>query len=211
MMSAKPGHLSREINLLFEQGEWVPARALLEKELHKPGNENDHWLLTRIGTTFYEERDYQTALKYAQKAYERSPSCPLVLWDYAGTLDALGDSREAFRIYWTLLDKEPAGVSAHDCGKGEGRRWTVGLLTDCIYRAALCLKHLGMKDEAIQLFREYLRVQGPKSESIYTREDADAQLEELGGDQEEALLKTLESESEKIGGVAYRALLMPAG
>ena len=40
------------------------------------------------------ESDYQEALRWVEKAREIAPDCPLVLWDYAGTLDMLGRERE---------------------------------------------------------------------------------------------------------------------
>ena len=48
-----------------------------------------HWLLTRLSSEYYEKRQYALALKYAEKAFTEVPSCPLVLWDYAGALQML--------------------------------------------------------------------------------------------------------------------------
>ena len=56
---------------------------------------NDHWLLTRLGLTYYEERRYKQALKYELRALAEAPNCPLALWDYAGSLEMLGRTEAA--------------------------------------------------------------------------------------------------------------------
>ena len=48
-----------------------------------------HWLLTRLSSVYDEQRRYALALQYAEKAFVEAPSCPLVLWDYAGALQVL--------------------------------------------------------------------------------------------------------------------------
>ena len=58
-----------------------------------------HWVLTRISSEYYEQGKYALALKYAEKAFAEVPSCPLVLWDLAGALQALGRHNEALDLY----------------------------------------------------------------------------------------------------------------
>ena len=57
-----------------------------------------HWLLTRLSSEYYEQRKYALALKYAEKAFAEVPSCPLVMWDYAGALQMLGRHNEALDL-----------------------------------------------------------------------------------------------------------------
>ena len=58
---------------------------------------NHHWLLTRLSSVLYERRRYASALKYAEKAFAEAPTCPLVLWDYAGALQVLGRPASVLR------------------------------------------------------------------------------------------------------------------
>jgi len=60
-------------------------------------------LLTRLGLTFYEERRYAQALKYSLRALEEVPNCPLALWDYAGSLEMLDQTKAALKVYLYLI------------------------------------------------------------------------------------------------------------
>jgi hypothetical protein len=50
----------RELVRLFSRNDWGSARQLLRRELKD--SPNSHWLVTRIGTTYYEEKRYKLAL-----------------------------------------------------------------------------------------------------------------------------------------------------
>jgi hypothetical protein len=43
-------------------------------------------------------------------------------------------------------------LAADECGEGEV--WAIALFADCLYRAALCLKHLGRKALALKTFKD---------------------------------------------------------
>jgi len=64
-----------------------------------------HWLLTRLSSVYYEQRRYVLALKYAEKAFAEAPSCPLVLWDYAGVLQMLGRHDESLDLYARIVTR----------------------------------------------------------------------------------------------------------
>src|SRR5260370_41183777 len=98
MTSAQAGE---RIEHLIAHDKWKGARALIRKELHK--KPDDHWLLARLALTYYEERDYSSALRYAQKAHERVPDCPLALWELAGAQDMLGKTSDAIATYTQLV------------------------------------------------------------------------------------------------------------
>ncbi len=164
----KASSLSEKINALFEKEEWARARGLIERALAKAPD--DHWLLTRLGTTYYEERDYVRALELAQKAHALDPDCPLVLWDLAGALDAVGRPREAAKTYRRLIQKGIRGV-AHG-HHGEGAAWAVSLLLDSIYRLGLCYEALGADEEALEYLQHYLRLRRLWPDSLYTPQDA---------------------------------------
>ena len=78
---------SQQINDLFAREDWRTARALIETEMAKRGDEPGHWLLTRLATTFYEEREYKKALPLLEKARQlgsRLPPRSLGLCRHAG-------------------------------------------------------------------------------------------------------------------------------
>jgi tetratricopeptide (TPR) repeat protein len=80
--------MSKAIEAAIRSERWKKARQLIRAELNeKP---NSHWLLTRLGLTYYEERAYRASLWYSQKALRLAPECLLALWDYAGSLQMLG-------------------------------------------------------------------------------------------------------------------------
>jgi tetratricopeptide (TPR) repeat protein len=162
-------NLSDKINHLFDEDRYEEARTLLEKELAKSGNESDHWLLTRLSTTYYEQRKYKQALQLVEKAHQQAPHCPLVLWDYAGTLDALGHSQQAIEVYMSLIERGAEKVGRDECG--EGLEWAIVLLTDCYYRISLCLQDLNRSKEAWQFFVMYAKLRFAGAESIYADEE----------------------------------------
>jgi len=143
--------IGTQIDGLIANEQWVKARALIEKELkHEP---DSHWLLTQLGETYYEQRQYQKALGLLLKSLEIVADCPLTLWHLAGTLDALGYHTGALRIFTWLLEckKTPS-----DDPCWESTAWTDALKTDCVYGIGICLQHLARKDKAEACFRRYV-------------------------------------------------------
>ena len=134
----------------------------------EPGH---HWLLTRLSSVYYEQGRYTLALKYAEKAFAEVPSCPLVLWDYAGALQMLGRHNEALDLYARIVTRGVNSVANGECG--EGRAWARGLLSDSHYRASLSLKAIGNERASLSAFEQCLDLRGPGCRSIY-------RLNELG-------------------------------
>jgi tetratricopeptide (TPR) repeat protein len=130
-----------------------------------------HWLLTRLSSVYYEQGRYALALKYAEKAFAEVPSCPLVLWDYAGALQMLGRHNEALDLYARIVTRGVNNVANGECG--EGRAWARGLVSDSHYRASLSLKAIGNERASLSAFEQCLDLRGPGCRSIY-------QLNELG-------------------------------
>jgi len=97
-MKERPG---ARIEKAIEAQDWPKARKLIQRELLQ--NRNDHWLLTRLSLTYYEEHQYHAALWLALKALRLAPYCPLVNWDRAGSLEMLGREDEALKLYRRLL------------------------------------------------------------------------------------------------------------
>jgi tetratricopeptide (TPR) repeat protein len=167
---------TKTLNRLFGQEQWAEARVVIEKELAR--DPDSHWLRARLSTTYYEERNYHRALEEIERAYRRAPDCPLVLWDYAGTLDAVGRTAEAIEIYGRLLGKGVEAVAYEECG--EGVPWAIALLTDCCYRLGVCHEHLGNAAAAAKHFMAYLILRtSTNADSIYTLEEALTRLGRL--------------------------------
>ena len=175
------------VETLIEQEKWADARQAIQEELKDdPAN---HWLLTRLSTTWYEQGDYQEALQWVEKARELAPDCPLVLWDFAGTLDMLGREREAIAVYRSLLERGAEVLAEDECG--EGIEWATGLLTDCVYRAGRCNEELGNRVKAATLYRNYRDLVDMGSRSIYPREEAVARLRKLTRQRKNQIEQTL--------------------
>jgi tetratricopeptide (TPR) repeat protein len=124
-----------------------------------------HWLLTRLSSVHYEQRRYALALKYAEKAFAEAPSCPLVLWDYAGALQMRGRHDEALDLYARIVTRGVKRIASGECG--EGKAWARGLVSDSHYRASLSLKAIGNEEASLSAFALCLDLRGPGCRSIY--------------------------------------------
>jgi len=155
--------MSKAIEKAIEKNDWPRARALLRRALKR--DPDSHWLITRLGLTYYEQRQYKRALHYSEKALALSPRCPLVLWDYAGCLDMLGRPKEAISIYRRLIRRGVDRIAHGDCG--EGIAWARGLVADCHYRMAHCYRDLGNTRQAVVSHRRHLALRGPGCRSSY--------------------------------------------
>ena len=161
--------MKSEIESLLAAEDWQGARAAILDELQ--GDPENHWLLTRLGATYYEEKDYATALVFTDKALLLAPKCPLVRWDYACCMDMLGYDDPAFREFASIALQDENELAYGDCG--EGSRWAKSLQADCYYRMAYLsrcrvTKHLCAK------WHQYLRTRG--AESIYSDEEVEQLL-----------------------------------
>lgn len=172
----KNHEVDKKIEAALAREDWEGARILIARELEK--DPLNHWLLARLSTTYYEQRQYAKATQLIQEAHQLCPTCPLVLWDYAGTLDALGKSKEALKIYGQLIRQGPRSLGeANPCG--EGLEWALSLAIDCIFRAAVCWEHLGKKATALQWFHAFLNLRAEWGEGIHGPEEALKRIEKL--------------------------------
>src|SRR5512146_1689372 len=96
---------------------WEKARSLIRSRLKR--FPDDHWLITRLGLTYYEQKQYKRALRYSEKALSLAPHCPLVLWDYAGSLDMLQRSEEAIAVYKRIVQRGVNQIAYGKCGEGK--------------------------------------------------------------------------------------------
>ncbi len=187
--------LSGKINNLFRREEWEKARGILEREREKRAD--DHWVVTQLGVTFYEQQRYQEALQLFLSSQKIVPDCPLTLWNLAGTLDALGQYTNAMQIYTWLLRKAP---NDDDCW--EGKEWADALKTDCVYRVGVCLQHLHKKREAEDCYRQYLDLLSIGIEGSYSIDDVKRQVQDLHG---ESRASAVDSEVRRAVSATLRA------
>ncbi len=167
--------MSKAIEAAIRSERWKTARRLIRTELKR--SPRSHWLITRLGLTYYEERAYRASLSYSRKALKLALKCPLVLRDYAGTLQMLGRHRTALRMYRTLVSRGVEQIGREECG--EGRAWARGLVADCLYRLANSYKELKERKAAIDSYRKHLRMRGPGCRSIYSVARVKIELSEL--------------------------------
>jgi tetratricopeptide (TPR) repeat protein len=159
---------------LFQNGQWSEARKLLEAELaREPDN---HWLLTQLGVTYYEQQQYEEALKHFQAASRIMPDCPLVLWNTAGALDALGKHAKAIQVFTRLL-KGDAKSEADACW--ESPEWSAALKADCVYRLGVCFRDIGRNEPAEECFRQYLDLQLSGIDGTYSLQDVSREIRGL--------------------------------
>ncbi len=173
-MKNSPGDL---IERAIDAEDWVKARKLIRLGLkHEP---NDHWLLSRLALTYYEQRQYLRALEIEAKALQSAPFCPLAIWGYAGSLDMLGRRKEALKLYQRLLSWGEDDLACGECG--EGIRAARSLIADCHYRIALIWEELGQRKKALTAYAEHFARRRPGTHSIYPLREVKARYKRLNG------------------------------
>ncbi len=161
------------IETLLDKGEWEKARTRIERELTT--RPDDHWLLTQLGVTYYEQGQYEESVRRFLSSLEVVPDCPLTLWNLAGALDAIGKPETAIAIYtWLLRSKK----TPDDDPCWESAEWTAALKTDCVYRLGVCFRHLKRWESAEHCFRQYLNLRLAGSDGTYSFDDAARQIQE---------------------------------
>ncbi|MGO8758833.1 MAG: tetratricopeptide repeat protein [Terracidiphilus sp.] len=155
--------------------DWTGARRLIKAELRR--DPEDHWLLSRLALTYYEQRKYEQALYWDAMALQESPYCPLAIWGYAGSLEMLGRLDESLAIYRWLLSWGEEYLACGDCGEGIGRARS--LLADCHYRIASIWKKKRQWKRAAAEYHIYLSKRKKGWGSIYSIRDVKASYAEV--------------------------------
>jgi tetratricopeptide (TPR) repeat protein len=181
-MLMKTPSVGERINDLIEKDQYDEARRLIEKELEK--EPDSHWLLTQLGSTYYEQRQYKKALKWLLKSLDILDDCPLTLWHLAGTLEALEKPKAALRIYSWLLESR---ISPEEDPCWESVEWTENLKTDCVYRIGTCFVDLKQKAKAAQSFRRYVDLLLAGAPGMYSLEEVQQHLDRLRSGKREAV------------------------
>ncbi len=145
--------LSEEIDICFDNDDWLTASDILQNAIDK--HPDDHWILTRLSSVYYEMRKYDKSLQLSKRAIKIAPACPLVLSNHASVLDMLKREKEATNIWNTLIKKGIDEVAYGECG--EGRTWAKSLINDAVYRIGLSYLDIGEKKSALKYFRRHLK------------------------------------------------------
>jgi hypothetical protein len=120
------------IGRAFDAEEWTRARRLIRAELRS--TPKDHWLMSRLATTYYEQRKYEESLYWNAMALQESPYCPLAIWGYACSLEMMGRPGESLSLFRWLLSWGEERLAHGECGEGLSKARS--LLADCHYRIA---------------------------------------------------------------------------
>ncbi|TAD96962.1 MAG: hypothetical protein EAZ97_13205 [Bacteroidetes bacterium] len=139
----------QKIFAYIAEGNYAKARKLLKNQYKKEAE--SYWLMTMIGSTYYEEKNYSKALFWAEKAMIEGKNDPLVLWDYAGVLAMENQLEKAMEIWLQLLAWGTKKVGLELCS--EGILWAKSLLNDCRFRLAMAYK----EQKNLPLATEYLQ------------------------------------------------------
>jgi len=150
---------------LYDHEKWLEARRVLFALLDQ--DPTNHWLLSRISSTFYEQRNHRRALTYARRAVQIKPQCPLALMDYAASLDMLGKTEEAISIWKLLLKRGYRSIAYGECG--EGVRWAKEIASSCRYRIGLGHKRLGENRLALKYLKLHLKHRQRGIPDLYSR------------------------------------------
>ena len=173
-MKKTSAKIGERIETLIMEEDWPRARKLILKEL--AATPEDHWLITRLGLTYYEERDYRMALQLYEKSFQILSDCPLTIWNLAGALDMLGKSSQAAGYYRWIIDSK---TRYEDDSCWESREWTESMKASSVYRLAGCEKDLGHKSKAIELYRSYIELLVNGVEGVYSFDDVKAKIQKL--------------------------------
>jgi tetratricopeptide (TPR) repeat protein len=165
----------KRIEKAIEADDWVSARKLIREELRR--DPKDHWYLGRLALTYYEQRKYDRALYWNVLALEEAPYCPLLIWDYAGTLAMLDRNHEALLLYRWLLSWGEEQLAYGECG--EGIRRARALIADCHYRIACIWDEKRQWKRSTAEFEKYLAMRRIGCGSIYSLREVKAQYAEV--------------------------------
>ncbi len=169
-------NISEKINSYFDAEKYSKARTIILKELEI--HPEDHWLLTRLSTAYYEERNYEKAVEFSRLAIRICPKCPLARWDYAGSLEMTGNPEEAIKIWRKLFLTDPRKMAKDPCG--EGIAWSKALIMDSAYMLGIAYSTMGDGRNSKKYFNAHLKLRYPGNQSIYSMKSVKETMKELG-------------------------------
>ncbi len=175
MPSTQHNRATARIEQAIAADNWPQARKLIREELRH--DRTNHWLLTRLSLTYYEQKQYRKSLQYVVQALQIAPYCPLAVWDYAGTMDMLRRKRRALQIFQWLTSWGEKRIAYGECG--EGIRFARSLIADCYYRIARIHQERRERDKAKRAYRQHLLRRKHGVRSIYPLSEVKRQYASL--------------------------------
>jgi len=163
MSTTSKKRVSQKIEMAIAANKWKAARKLIREQLRL--DPENHWLLTRLSLTYYEQKQYRKALQYVVQALQIAPYCPLAVWDCAGTLDMLNRKRRALQIFQWLISWGEKRIAFGECG--EGVRFARSLIADCYYRIARIYEDRRERGKAIRAYKQHFFRRKRGVRSIY--------------------------------------------
>jgi tetratricopeptide (TPR) repeat protein len=167
MSSEKQKRAAATIERAISANDWPRARRLIRERLRE--ERDNHWLLTRLSLTYYEQKQYRKSLQYVTQALQIAPHCPLAVWDYAGTLDMLRRKKKALHVFRWLISWGEKRMAYGECG--EGIRFARSLIADCYYRIARIYEERRERGKAMRAYRQHLLRRKRGVRSIYPLSD----------------------------------------
>ena len=170
-------HAGKLIEKAIKADDWIGARRLIKAELKSAPK--DHWLLSRLALTFYEQRQYKRALYWDARALHVSPYCPMAIWGLAGALDMLGRHSQALSLYRYLLSWGEEQLAHGECGEGILKARSA--LADCRYRIACIWQEKRQWKRAAAEYEKHLAARKKGHGSIYPIRVVKARYKEVLG------------------------------
>jgi tetratricopeptide (TPR) repeat protein len=162
-------------NQLWDEDRWTELREFLIKWLNE--EPDNHWILLHIAEANYQEKHFEQALEYAEKAYRFAPRCPLAMWEYAETLDRVGRHEEAAMVYKKIIRKGINRVAYGECG--EGIRWARQIINDSHYVLGVIYAGKGEFALAKKYVKKYISNRYCKYESRFYLREAKKDLAQI--------------------------------
>lgn len=162
---------SKQINDFIEAKNYKEAREWINSGLK--WTPWDHWLLDRMSVTYYDDGQYDEALKWSKKAYKYANDCPMVLWGYADTLDILGQKKLAVRVFlrlFKLAEKESRGIH----GKCQWEEDERGFRADAAFRLALAYESMSKRKRARHWLLAFQSMREQNWPTVYSQESMTA-------------------------------------
>lgn len=165
----------QRFNQLWNANKWTELREFLIKWLDE--EPDDHWILLHIAEIDYQEKHFDEALEYAEKAFKFAPRCPLAIWEYAETLDRVGSHEEAALLYKRLIRKGVNRVAFGECG--EGIRWAKMITNDSRYVLGVIYAGKGEYFLAESYIKKYISNRNCRYESRFSLREAKKDLAQI--------------------------------
>jgi tetratricopeptide (TPR) repeat protein len=163
------------IERLMRERKWAAAERQIQSRLHE--EPDFHWLWERLSASRYQQRDYDGALRCAQKTLKIMPSCSLAMWDKAQALYNLGRYSDAIDAFQAILRRGVRRLVREPCSEGPSR--SKALISDSYYRLARAYAHSGNPGQAVRALRKSLAMRGPGVRPVCPTSDVKALLKQL--------------------------------